>query len=123
MSGELVHLVEWMPFETKVIKEQRDDGRQITILEGILQRADTLNQNGRIYPRAILERELRNYQKLISERRALGALDHTDNSIIELKSASHVITEASMDEEGVVRGRIAILSNDCNGSGLFISVA
>lgn len=113
---ELQELREWMPFEKKIVKEQRD-GRQVIVMEGVLQRADSLNQNGRIYPRAILERELRNYQKLIVERRALGALDHTDNSIIELKTASHVITEASMDSDGVVRGRIEVLSTS-NGKEL-----
>lgn len=112
----LKELREWMPFEKKVIKEQRD-GRVLIVMEGVLQRADTLNQNGRIYPRAILERELRNYQKLITERRALGALDHTDNSIIELKTASHLVTEATMDAEGVVRGKIEVLSTS-NGREL-----
>ena len=35
--------------------------------KGIIQRANTLNQNGRIYPQSILEREIINYQKLIQE--------------------------------------------------------
>lgn len=109
-------LLEWMPFETKVIKEQRGD-RMVVVLEGIIQRADTMNQNGRIYPRSVLEREVRNYQKLIRERRALGALDHTDNSIIELRTASHVVTEATMDSDGVVRGKIEVLSTS-NGREL-----
>ena len=110
-------LLEWMPFEaTKVLKEQRGE-REVTVLEGIIQRADTMNQNGRIYPRAILEREVRNYQKLIRERRALGALDHTDNSIIELRTASHLVTEAEMDADGVVRGKIEVLSTS-NGREL-----
>lgn len=112
----LKELREWMPFEKRVITEQRD-GRQVVVMEGILQRADTLNQNGRIYPRSVLAKELRNYQKIIKERRALGALDHTDNSIIELKTSSHVITEASMDSDGVVRGRIEVLSTS-NGKEL-----
>jgi hypothetical protein len=41
-------------------------------MKGILQKADTLNQNGRIYPLHILEREVKNYQKFIIENRALG---------------------------------------------------
>jgi hypothetical protein len=117
LAASLQELREWIPFDKKIIKEQREDGRVVIVMEGILQRADTLNQNGRIYPRAILERELRNYQKLITERRALGALDHTDNSIIELRTASHVVTEATMDSDGVVRGRIEVLSTS-NGKEL-----
>jgi len=42
------------------------------LVKGILQKADTLNQNGRIYPKDILEKEVENYRKLIKERRALG---------------------------------------------------
>jgi len=59
--------------------EEDTHGREIkipavkkTIMKGIIQKADVLNQNGRIYPRHILEREVRNYQKFIQERRALG---------------------------------------------------
>jgi hypothetical protein len=80
-------------------------------MKGILQRADTINQNGRIYPKKILEKELLNYQKLIRDRRALGALDHTDSSIIELKTVSHLVTEAWMDGD-VVYGKVEILPTE-----------
>jgi len=80
----LQELREWMPFEKKVIKEQRD-GRVLIVMEGILQRADTLNQNGRIYPRAILDRELRNYQKIIGE---LGCKHFLDQLVRQLPAAS-----------------------------------
>ena len=42
------------------------------ILAGKIQAADTKNGNGRIYPRQILEREVKNYQKLVKEGRAIG---------------------------------------------------
>ena len=77
-------------------------------MQGILQKADTLNQNGRIYPAPILEREVRNYQKFISENRALGELDHPDTSVVELKNASHIIREAHV-EDGVVYGTVELL--------------
>ncbi len=41
-------------------------------LTGVMQRADVENGNGRIYPRATLEREIENYKKLIQENRAIG---------------------------------------------------
>lgn len=50
-------------------------------MKGILQKADTLNQNGRVYPMSVLEREVRNYQKFIVENRALGELDHPDSCV------------------------------------------
>ena len=44
------------------------------ILSGKLQESDVQNGNGRIYPHSILEREMKNYTKLVKERRALGEL-------------------------------------------------
>jgi hypothetical protein len=78
------------------------------MMKGILQKADTLNQNGRIYPAQLLEREVRNYQKFIIENRALGELDHPDSSVVNLKNVSHIIREAYM-ENGVVYGTAEVL--------------
>lgn len=102
-------LTEWCPInvDKKLIKESRDKYGKI-VLKGIIQRANTLNQNGRIYPRAILEREMINYQKLIQEKRALGECDHPDSSVVELKNVSHVVTEAHIDGDNVY-GTIEIL--------------
>lgn len=64
------------------------------ILTGVVQRADTENGNGRIYPREILEREVKNYQGLIKERRAYGELDHPDERPeIKLENVSHRMLE------------------------------
>ena len=91
-----------------MIKESREmyDGK--IMLSGIIQRANTLNQNGRVYPRPILEREIMNYQKLIQENRALGECDHPDSSVVELKNVSHIVREAYMQGDNVY-GRIEIL--------------
>lgn len=102
-------LLGWEPFEydKKTLSEGvNEQGR--TVLKGVLQKAETLNQNGRIYPRPILEREIRNYQKLIREGRAMGELDHPDSSVISLKNVSHRVTEAYMDNN-VVYGSVEIL--------------
>ena len=92
----------------EIVANGKYKGNPKLILKGILQRSDTLNQNGRVYPMNVLAREVRNYQKLINERRSMGALDHTDSSIIELNTVSHIVTEARMDN-GVVYGTIEIL--------------
>ena len=63
------------------------------ILSGIMQKADTQNGNGRVYPARVLMREVENYKKLVKERRALGELDHPDDSVINLKNASHMVTD------------------------------
>ena len=103
-------ITEWTNFEynPQVIKEQKALGKPI-MMKGILQKAETLNQNGRVYPKIILEREIRNYQKFIKENRALGELDHPDSSVVELKNSSHIIREAHM-EGNIVYGTVEILN-------------
>ena len=83
MTADKKLLREWTPFEydKKILLEQRDTTGKM-MLKGIIQRANTLNQNGRIYPQSILEREVINYQKLIKENRALGECDHPDSSVV-----------------------------------------
>jgi hypothetical protein len=60
------------------------------VVQGILQRAGSKNQNGRIYPRTILERECKRYQQeYIDQHRALGELDHPESSVVNLNNVSH----------------------------------
>ena len=102
-------LREWLPItcDKEVIKENKEKLGKI-MLKGIIQRSNTLNQNGRVYPRSILQREIENYQKLIRENRALGECDHPDSSVIELKNASHIVREAYMQGDDVY-GTIEVL--------------
>lgn len=103
-------LTEWFPIScTKdIIKESKQQHGGRIVLKGPIQKANTLNQNGRIYPRTILEREIMNYQKLIQENRAMGECDHPDSSVVELKNVSHVVKEAYMEGD-IVYGSIEIL--------------
>ena len=110
MSKHFKLLTEWTPFEynAETIKESRELNGGKIIMKGVLQKADTLNQNGRVYPLPILEREIRNYQKFIKESRALGECDHPDSSVVELKNASHIIREAYMDGD-ICYGTVELL--------------
>jgi len=77
-------------------------------LVGICQRAGVKNGNGRVYPRNVLQREVENYQKAVHERRSLGELDHPDDSVINLKNASHLVTKMWWDGDNVM-GKIEVL--------------
>ena len=78
------------------------------ILSGIMQKADTQNGNGRVYPHRVLMREVENYKKLVKERRALGELDHPDDSVINLKNASHMVTDVWFEGKSVM-GKVQVL--------------
>lgn len=64
-------------------------------IECILQKANTKNRNGRIYPRPILEQELAKYINLIKERNSYGEADHPETPVISLRkeALSHLVTE------------------------------
>ena len=111
MSNNLKLLTEWMPlsYTPDVIKESKERNGGKIFLRGVLQKSDTLNQNGRVYPASILEREMRNYQKFIRENRALGECDHPDTSVVELKNVSHIVREAHLEGNHVV-GTIELLN-------------
>jgi len=96
-------------YDTKQIAESIEKNNGKLIVKGVLQRADTLNANGRRYPRHILEREVSNYMKLVNERRATGELDHADDPVVNLKNVSHVITNLWLDDVGTVMGEVEIL--------------
>ena len=90
MSKKL--LVEYTVFEVspQAINESlsKNDGR--LIVNGVLQRAESKNQNGRIYPKETLMREANKYsESFIAEKRALGELDHPDSSVVNLNNVSH----------------------------------
>jgi len=78
------------------------------ILSGIMQMTETQNGNGRVYQHNTMVREVKNYEKLVKERRALGELDHPDDSVINLKNASHMVTKIWMEGNNVM-GKLKVL--------------
>ena len=114
MNETLKLISDWTPFDytLETIKESKGRNGGKIIMKGVLQKADTLNQNGRMYPRPILEREVRNYQKFIRENRALGECDHPDSSVVELKNVSHIVREAWMDGD-TCYGMVELLNTPC----------
>jgi len=78
------------------------------ILSGIMQMTETQNGNGRVYQHSTMMREVKNYQKLVKEHRALGELDHPDDSVINLRNVSHSVTQIWMEDKNVM-GKIKVL--------------
>jgi len=78
-------------------------------LTGVMQRAEAKNGNGRVYPSKVLEREVENYKKLVRDRRAVGELDHPDSDVVNLKNASHIVTDIWWDGQDV-KGKVQLLN-------------
>ena len=87
------------------IKENRS-----LVVKGVIQRAEAKNQNGRVYPKEILEREIQKYiAGPVRERKALGELDHPESSVINLQNVSHNVIKVKMVGDDVY-GEVEILS-------------
>ena len=88
-------LVSTIPFEfsPEHISESIEKNSGKLLVRGILQKASEQNQNGRVYTRSLLEREAGKYNELISDRRALGELDHPESSVVNLQNVSHNVTK------------------------------
>ena len=67
-------------------------------IKGIFMQSDIKNQNGRVYPHAVLKKEVNNFNnKYVKEGRALGELGHPMGPVINLDRVSHVIKELKED--------------------------
>jgi len=102
----------------KLIKEVAEDlgyiieevnGKKNIFIEGIFAQYDTGNRNGRIYPKAVMEKEVNRYQEQISAKRSLGELGHPPNPTVNLDKVSHLITNLKMESDSRVVGRAKIL--------------
>jgi len=76
----------------------------------VLQKYDTPNRNGRIYPEAILKRESENYKKAIAKGTALSELNHPESSLIDLDRVSHMITDIWWDGH-ILMGKLKLLTS------------
>jgi len=78
-------------------------------IKGIFGRCNEQNNNGRVYPTAVLEGQLKKVQPMISERRLCGELDHPQNDTVKLSNASHLITKLEMKGDELI-GEAEILN-------------
>ena len=72
-------------------------------IKGIFMQSDIKNQNGRVYPHAVLQKEVKNFNtKYVNEGRALGELGHPMGPVINLDRVSHVIKELKEDGKNFI---------------------
>ena len=105
-------IVDYLPFEIlpEQISESMKENNGKLVVKGVLQRADTKNQNGRVYPKEILMREAKKYFKnFINQKRAMGELDHPESSVVNLANVSHNITEMNWNGDDLV-GTVEVLN-------------
>ena len=105
-------LVDVRPFDISrnKIDESIKENNGKLVVKGVLQRAESKNQNGRVYPREVLLKEVSKYlDEQVAERRALGELDHPESSVVNLNNASHNVIEMHWDGDDLL-GTVEVLS-------------
>ena len=109
MNKQLI--VDYLPFEVEPeqINESMKENDGKLIVRGVLQRAESKNQNGRVYPKDILVREAKKYtDEFINQRRAMGELDHPESSVVNLQNVSHNIKKMHFEGDNLL-GEVEVL--------------
>ena len=103
-------LIEYSVFTPKTSRlNEGVEGNKNMVVEGLVQRAEEFNHNGRTYPYEVLKKEVDKYiEGPIAENRALGELDHPESAVINLKNASLNIKELYWDGNDLM-GKIEVL--------------
>ena len=100
-------------FNKKIIEESNKtmlDYSKPFEFYAVLQKYNTPNRNGRVYPERILKREADNYKKMIQKGVALSELNHPESSLIDLDRVSHAITEIWWDGH-ILMGKLKLLTS------------
>jgi len=93
-----------------VIVEENENGKKDYFIEGIFMQSEIKNRNGRIYPKEVIQKEVKRYNKeFVEQDRAFGELGHPEGPTINLDKVSHMITKLEEDGNNFV-GRAKILS-------------
>jgi hypothetical protein len=99
-------------YNSDIIKESKNfmDHTKPFEFYAVLQKYNTPNRNGRIYPERILKREADNYKKMIEKGTSLSELNHPESSLIDLDRVSHIITEVWWDGP-ILMGKLKLLTS------------
>ena len=98
--------------QMKLIKElneevdylvEENEGKKSHYIQGVFLQSEITNRNGRMYPKTVLDRQVKNYsEKYIKTNRALGELGHPEGPTVNLDRVSHKITELKEDGNNFV---------------------
>ena len=86
-------------------------GKKSLFIEGVFLQSDVKNKNGRMYPKEVLQREVKRYnEQYVKTKRAFGELGHPDGPVINLERVSHMITGLKEDGKDFV-GKAKVMTN------------
>lgn len=88
--------------EIQVLTEEKN-GQKNYFIKGVFMEADTKNRNGRVYPGAIMDKEIGRYNnEYVKQNRAMGELGHPEGPTVNLERVSHIIKNLSVDGKQII---------------------
>ena len=82
---------------------EEKDGKKDYKIRGVFLQSDIKNRNGRIYEYAILDKEVKRYNReFIQKNRAFGELGHPDGPTVNLERVSHMIKSLTPDGKNFI---------------------
>ena len=105
MANVLVNVTPFKP----ILRESKERPGVFEV-EGVMQRAGAKNQNGRVYDKEILVREVKKYMdEFVNRGNAFGELDHPESPVVSLKNASHIVKKLYWDGDDLM-GKVELLN-------------
>jgi len=102
-------IAEYNENNIECLVEANEDGTKNHFIEGVFMQSEQKNRNGRVYPKAIMEKAVDKYVKeQVKTKRAVGELNHPDGPTVNLDKVSHLIEALDWDGNDVV-GKARIL--------------
>jgi hypothetical protein len=102
-------ITEFTDQKIEFLTEAREKGGKNYFIEGTFMQSEAKNRNGRIYPRAIMEKAVDKYvTEQVKTKRAVGELNHPDGPTVNLDKVSHIIENLDWNKNDVV-GKARIL--------------
>lgn len=103
LMTELVH-----DAKTQIVENA--SGEKEYFIEGIFLQSDLKNRNGRIYPGAVMESQIKAYNEtFVGRKRALGELGHPENPSVNLERVSHNIVTLEYANKTDVHGKAKLI--------------
>ena len=101
---------QWSDEVNYLVEEDPKTGKKHAYIEGVMLQTEVKNKNGRIYPKEVMQKEVKRYNKeYVDQNRAYGELGHPEGPTINLERTSHLITSLKEDGNNFV-GKAKVLS-------------
>ena len=82
---------------------EEKNGKKEYKIRGVFLQSEIKNRNGRVYPKHILDKEVRRYNaEFINKNRAFGELGHPDGPTVNLERVSHMVKKLYPDGDNFI---------------------